>query len=235
MLHRTRVSGLMDFNRLGAALARPGIDTRIQSSIAYALDESYYDKDHGVFVNVRAAPSGQKLTARVPSFYSGPSFGFYARIHKDDQLAVLIPNGEQAEGAIVIARLWSAADPPPAEVDNDLDEVMLIVEKDKPLRLKTSGNGKVEIDSDETVTVAVGSSKVTVDKSSITVDAGSNPVNINGNDIVLNGGSAKVSRVGDATEGHFHTLSGTAGPYPINGIALTKTDKMAEGATKVKA
>lgn len=236
MLGRSRISGLMDMNRLGAALARPGMDTRVTSSYAYANDESFYDSAHGVFVNVTLAPSGQVLNARVPSIYAGKGFGLYARIHKDDELLLLIPNGDPAEGAVVIDRLWSQADTPPSEIGTDEDEVMLIVEKDKALRLKTTGSGKVEIDSDATVTIAVGAtSKVTIDKDSIAVDAGGNPVNIDGSDIVLNGGGAKVSRVGDATQGHTHTLSGTAGPYPINGTALLKTDKMAEGAAKVKA
>lgn len=236
MLRHSRASGLMDMNRLGAALARPGMDTRITSSYAYANDESHYDAAHGVFVDVTLAPSGQVLTARVPADYAGKGFGFYARIHKDDELLVVLPNGDPSDGPVVVARLWSQADTPPAEAGTDEDEVMLVVEKDKNLRLKTTGKGVVEVDSDTTVTIAVGSSsKVTIDKGSIAVDAGSNPVNINGSDIVLNGGSAQVSRVGDATTGHQHTLSGTAGPYPINGIAVMTTDTMAQGAPKVKA
>ena len=228
----------MDFNRLGQALARPGMDTRITSSHAYANGESHYDSAHGVFVDVTLAPSGQVLTARVPSIYAGKGFGLYARIHKDDQLLVLLPNGDPAEGAVVLMRLWSQADTPPSEIGTDEDEVMLVVEKDKALRLKTTGSGKVEIDSDATVTIAVGSSsKVTIDKDSIAVAAGSNPVKIDGSDIVLNGGSAKVARVGDKTTSHTHSLiSGQAGPYPIATLTISNEEPtIAEGAAKVKA
>lgn len=140
-------------NRLGAAMARPGMDTRIQSSYAYANAESFYDASHGVFVDVTLSPSGQQITARVPADYAGNGFGLYAKVHKDDELLVVIPNGESAEGAVVVARLWSAAATPPAEAGADADEVMLIVEKDKHLRLKTTGQGKIELDSDTQITL----------------------------------------------------------------------------------
>jgi hypothetical protein len=144
---------MMDMNRLGAALARPGLDTRVNSSYAYANAESFYDAAHGVFVDVTLTPSGQVVTARVPSIYAGTGFGLYAKVHKDDELLVVLPNGEQAEGAVIVARLWSAADKPPSEAGVDPNEVMLIVEKDKHLRLKTTGGGKVEIDSEAQVTL----------------------------------------------------------------------------------
>jgi hypothetical protein len=53
--------------------------------------------------------------------------------------------------------------------------------------------------------------------------------------VTFNGGSQGVARVGDSTNGHVHTLSGTAGPYPIVGTALTATDTIAENGVKVKA
>lgn len=241
MLSRTRVSGLLDVGRLGQALARPGIDTRIQTSRAYADDESYYDEKAGVFVEVTMVPSGQSVTARVPASYAGSGFGFYARIHKDDEVLVILPNGDPADGAVVVARLWSEADVPPAEAKDDPDEVMLIVEKDKSLRLKTTGEGKVEIDSDKQVKVVTKTSTITLTPDSIDIKADGKPVNIDGADIVLNGGSAKVSRVGDKTSGHDHSVSFSLTAPPSGGTVsgsitiISNTDTMAEGAAKVKA
>ena len=57
--------------------------------------------------------------------------------------------------------------------------------------------------------------------------------------VVVNGGNAKVSRVGDATAGHTHTVvfALTAGPTTVTGtITLdSATDTMAEGADNFEA
>jgi len=259
MPRRSRAARTFDITRFSAGLARPGMDTRIQSSLAIADGESEYDEEEGVFVDVTLMPSGQKLTARVPANYAGKGFGFYARVHKEDDLLVVLPNGDPAEGAIVVARLWGAADTPPTEAKDDPDEVMLVVEKDKHLRLKTTGKGRVVVSSEDRVTLWAGEDgadgavltldmapeakvevkgltvKVTPD--AIDIDAGGKPCNVNGDSIVLNGGSAKVARVGDATNGHTHSLiSGQAGPYPIATLTIsTESPTIKEGADKVKA
>ena len=147
MLKRTRIGRSLDSSRLGEALSRPGLDTRCWVSLAFALDESQVDQGHGVFVNVRLHPSEEEYTARIPSDYAGNGFGFYAKIHKDDALVVIIPSGDASEGVIVSDRLWSAADLPPTEAVNAPDEVMLVIEKDKTLRIATSGAGKVILNS----------------------------------------------------------------------------------------
>jgi phage gp45-like len=63
-----------------------------------------------------------------------------------------------------------------------------------------------------------------------------------GQDIVFNGGTARVSRVGDATAGHLHAAgtlmcpnTGTGNPVAITGSTASATDTMAEGAANVKA
>jgi hypothetical protein len=134
-------------------MARPGIDTRTWTSLARALGESQVDAQHGVFVDVQLLPSGETLTARVPADYAGKSFGFYARIHKDDDLVVALPGGDPANGPVVIARLWSNADTPPQEAIDAPDDIMLVVEKDKKLLIKTSGSGTVTITSAGKVTI----------------------------------------------------------------------------------
>lgn len=49
-------------------------------------------------------------------------------------------------------------------------------------------------------------------------------------DIILKGGSTPVAKEGSATTGHQHVLTGTAGPYPIVGTAVTTTDTIAVAA-----
>lgn len=48
--------------------------------------------------------------------------------------------------------------------------------------------------------------------------------------IEVNGGTTPVAKEGSSTTGHTHTLTGTAGPYPLSGSALTSTDSIASGA-----
>lgn len=59
-------------------------------------------------------------------------------------------------------------------------------------------------------------------------------IHLDATDIIINGGTAKVSRVGDKTKGHTHTVTGTAGPYPINAVVSTVQDEMLEGADHFK-
>jgi hypothetical protein len=150
---RARVGTGLDTQRLGQALARPGMDPRVWVTLAYANGESAVDAPEGVFVDVTLSPSGQVVCARVGTGYAGNSFGAYGKIHKDDELVVVIPNGDPAEGAVVVARLWSQADPPPSDAIVEVDEVVLDIEADKPYRLRTSGSGKIEVDAESKITL----------------------------------------------------------------------------------
>lgn len=151
---RTRIGRKLDINRLSSAVKRPGIDPRCWKSLAVALEDSFVDKDHGVFVNVILMPTEEEYTARVGAEYAGGGFGFYAKIKKDDELSVGIPSGDPAEGPIVLKRLWSAADLPPQQAIDDPEEVMLVVEKDKNLRLAVSGAGQVLFESEKQIAVS---------------------------------------------------------------------------------
>jgi hypothetical protein len=164
MLGRTRVSGKMDVGRLSAALARPGMDTRIWVSAAVAMGEAQVDPKFGVFVDVTLIPSGEEYTARVPADYAGNGFGFYAKIHKDDDLVVVVPYGDAAEGVVVVARLWTAADLPPALAQSSPEDLILVVEKDKNLRVAVQGQGKVFVETaGQTVSVKTNGGKVLLD------------------------------------------------------------------------
>lgn len=154
MPRRTRIGSTPDIGRLSAALARPGMDTRTWVAHAYALGEQFLDEHHGSFVKVVVAPTGEEITARVPSPYAGNHFGLHlGQIHEQDELLVEIPLGDPAEGASVVARHWNAADLPSQEAIDNPDEVVWVIETDKTFRLITKGTGKVFIDSADTVTL----------------------------------------------------------------------------------
>jgi hypothetical protein len=155
MLNRTRVSRGVDTQRIGAALARPGMDTRTWVSLAIAAGDSAVDPADGVFVDVVLHPTGETFTARVPAVYSGNGWGIYAPVYKDDELVVAVPSGDAAHGCVVMARPWNAADLPPADVLNvaNQQDLIIVVQPDKNMRIRTSGAGQVFVDSAATVTV----------------------------------------------------------------------------------
>lgn len=105
------------------------------------------------------------------------------------------------------------------------------VDKNKKTTVTIKDDGSTTVDQ-------AGGSKIVLDTDgNIKIDAKS------GKDIVLNGGTAKVSRVGDKTQGHthvaVHSLSVTVGVavIPVVGTVTIQnaTDTMAEGAEHVKA
>lgn len=142
---KTRIGRKMDISRLSSAVKRPGIDTRCWVSLAVALEDSFVDKDHGVFINVILMPTEEEYTARVGAEYAGGGFGFYAKILKDDELCVGTPSGDPGEGIVVLKRMWSAADLPPQQAIDDPEEVMVVVEPGKNARLSLSGGGQLRV------------------------------------------------------------------------------------------
>jgi hypothetical protein len=117
------------------------------------MGDAYLDPQHGVFVDVKLAPTGEELTARVGADYAGNGFGLYlGTIHKDDELLVGVPLGDPAEGPVVLRRLWSAADKPPQEAIDHPEEILLVGEKDINVRVIAKGNGKVYVKG-QTVTL----------------------------------------------------------------------------------
>ena len=142
-MKRSRVSSIIDMSRLSAAVSRPGIDPRIWCSLAFALGESHLDEKHGDFVDVQILPSELEVTVRVPQSYAGNAFGVNeGRIHKDDELIVLFPDGDPAVGGVVVARLWSQSDPPAKDAIDNPKDCSRTLEKDLSERLRLSGTGQ---------------------------------------------------------------------------------------------
>lgn len=143
--------GKLDLARLSNAISRPGIDPRIWVSYGTLLSEPYIETQDGqqdIFVDVLLLPSQQQETARVGAIYAGNGFGFYCPLHTDDEVLVLAPSGDPDEGLVIAQRLWSPADPPPDDVVENPQDVTLVVEEDKNLRLSVLGGGNVIIRTD---------------------------------------------------------------------------------------
>lgn len=152
---------MIDAGRLSALVSRPGIDPRIWVSLAICNDEPEVDGGSGAFVDVTLIPSRQVLTARVGSSYSGGSFGAWSPLHKDDEVVVVLPSGDPMEGAVVVARLWSPADKPPADAASSKDDSSETVQSGKNKLIKASGGGSVNIEADLPGAVRLGSRSAT--------------------------------------------------------------------------
>lgn len=143
---RSRVTRGIDVARLSNAVARPGIDPRIWVSYAYLTSEPYIETVEGrqdIVADVMLVPSMQEETARVGAIYAGNGFGFYCPLHAEDEVLVLAPSGDPDAGLVITQRLWSPADPPPQEVVVNPEDVTLVVEEGKNLRITVKGAGNV--------------------------------------------------------------------------------------------
>jgi hypothetical protein len=138
---RRAASGL-DFNMLSKAMTRPGIDPRSWCSLAI-VQSVVIDEAAGVFCDVLLMPSKRRETARLGAAYAGSGFGFYAPVKVDDEVLVSAPGGDPAQGLVITQRLWSPADVPPAGLEATPEDVVLVVEADKSLRLTVQGGGDV--------------------------------------------------------------------------------------------
>ncbi len=141
MLKATRVSPAPDISRIGAALARPGMDPRIWVSLAIVRAVNL-DSTHGPFADVVLLPSQVKSTARLGAAYAGPGFGLYLPVGVDDEVKVEAPSGDPAEGLVITERLWSPAATPPQEAIDHPTDLVLHVKSGKTLRITVSGGGK---------------------------------------------------------------------------------------------
>ena len=140
---RRAASGI-DFNMLSKAMTRPGIDPRSWCSLAI-VQSVVIDEAAGVFCDVLLMPSKRRETARLGAAYAGSGFGFYAPVKVDDEVLVSAPGGDPAQGLVITQRLWSPADVPPAGLEATPEDVVLVVEADKSLRLTVQGGGDVVI------------------------------------------------------------------------------------------
>lgn len=148
-VRRRGASSSIDTRRLAKNLAFPGIDPRIWVSVAIVLSEQpKYDAEEGVFVDVLLLPSEVQETARLSAIYAGPLFGLYAPVEKDDEVMVFAPSGDPNEGLVILPRMWSPSDQPPAEIGAHPKDLVMVMKTDQNVRIVTKGEGKVILGND---------------------------------------------------------------------------------------
>lgn len=141
-----RVSTTIDTNRLAQAVSQPGIDPRTWVSLAY-VTAVHVDPGHGYFVDVVTMPDRWALPARVGTEYAGNGFGAFFPLLVDDEVLVEAPSGNPAAGLVVTKRLWSGGDPPPAELADHPDDVLVLARAGTTVRIATLGAGTVVIEA----------------------------------------------------------------------------------------
>lgn len=159
MLRMSRVSSRMDAGRLGALVAAPGLDTRVWVSICVLAADANVTDD-GVFADVHVLATAtldddgnviaQEETVRVEPDFAGDGFGFFlSRPKEGDEVVCVWPNGNYSGGGVLVKRLWSpAAQVPKKAVDNP-DDCLLLLDKDRTLRMQVQGQGNVALIVDQ--------------------------------------------------------------------------------------
>lgn len=188
MLKRTRVTGSMDMSRLGSAVSGPGIDTREWAMLGVVTGFGVMDDD--VLAGVHLLATGQDVMARVGACYAGNGFGIYAPLEIDDEVLVVMPEGVTDAGPIVVARLWSKADPPPDRAQLDQHDLLIRVKDGKTLRIDVGGSGQVIIAGGTNGAARLGDAVVvTMPFTPIPLPGPPIPFSING---TITAGSSKV-------------------------------------------
>ncbi len=149
---RSRVTSGIDVGRLSNAVSRPGIDPRVWVTYGVLTSEPYIetvDGEQDIIVDVMLLPTMQDETARVGAMYAGNGYGFYCPLHEGDEVLVVAPSGDPDEGLVISQRLFSPAAVPPTEVVTNPEDVTLVVQEGKSLRLSVKGAGNVVIAADQ--------------------------------------------------------------------------------------
>ena len=146
------VSRTADVERIREALSGPGADTRFWASAGLVTAEPTIEPG-GVYAAVQLVPSGIEITARLGVAYAGPGRGVWAPLHKDDEVLVVVPDGDFASGAVIVARLGNAIDTVPDEFDNKKLVVKQATGED--ILVLTDSGGKVMLGSANATSHAV--------------------------------------------------------------------------------
>lgn len=116
---RARLTPMRSFDQssMGAAFARPGMDPRQWCSVGLVGDKGVrIDPDLGPLVEVTLQPSGILVHARVGMGVAGNGEGEYYPFVPGDEVAVLIPEGDENAFPIVVARMANGLDRYPSTV-----------------------------------------------------------------------------------------------------------------------
>lgn len=142
----------LDVGRLSELLRRPGMDTRTWLTYAVVRDVAF-DPEHGLFADVTFLPSEIQETVLVATGYAGPEWGVWAPLKVDDMVLVAVPGGDSNDGAVIISRLWTGLEKPPALARGETtqrgmpdpsEHLSVTVEPGQKLQVKTDG-GAIEV------------------------------------------------------------------------------------------
>ncbi len=127
----------MDAGAFQMGIGGPGIDPRVWMSLAYVNTgagvngaDVVVDSKEGVFAGVTLLPSQQQDTARLSSEYAANGAGDYVPLIPGEEVLVAVPSGSWDEGLVIVKRLWSPSDPPPAAVVNNSTDASRTLPKD---------------------------------------------------------------------------------------------------------
>jgi hypothetical protein len=119
------------------------------------------DPENGVYVDIKTIPAGDEDTCLCGSGYVGNGYGAYLPLAVDDLVVVALPRGDSGMGPVVIVRLWSGSDKPPAELGavdgaEPPDEPVIIIGPGQTARIIcrpgasvtiTAAEGRIALDS----------------------------------------------------------------------------------------
>lgn len=131
-----------DVAKVANALSRPGIDPRkfVDVGVVSAVSVT----SEGVHVDIET-PENVTETAQLAPPYAGPGYGLHLPIDLDDAVVLAVPDGKWNAGARVVGRTWDAGCPPPLDVIDNPDDVVLVVKPRQSLRIIVTGGGQALI------------------------------------------------------------------------------------------
>jgi len=147
-----------DVAKIGAGLARPGMDPRKFAEMGVVTAVAVSSK--GIYADI-VTTEGIPETAALAPPYAGPGYGFYFPVDVDETVVLAVPDGKFNAGARIVGRVWDPGDPPPPEVPDHPEDVILVVKKGESLRLIVSGGGNVEIEARDGASIRLGGESAT--------------------------------------------------------------------------
>lgn len=132
-----------DVAKIASAVSRPGIDPRrfVDIGVVTAVDVTA----EGVHVDFTTMDGIPESAALAPP-YAGPGYGVHFPIELDDAVVLGLPDGVFDAGARVIGKTWDSGEPPPQDVIDHPEDVVLVVKPGQSVRIIVSGGGDVVLE-----------------------------------------------------------------------------------------
>lgn len=123
VLNRSRTFGSFDHASFRQSLAGPGMDTRQWCSFGVVNPDEgssqravEYTEDYGPLVSVTLEPSGIPVRCRVASRGAGSGEADGEPFAAGDEVIVIVPEGDERSGCVIIGRLNNKLSPHPSVV-----------------------------------------------------------------------------------------------------------------------